>query len=610
MILALLLPNFAPSGGVKLSGSRRSKMLWVLQTWNKKQKMAWQHLVELRFQKEELMEKGTLEPQPRDVGAIAKCSQKIPNKSLQNGTVHTEQNCAFTEGQYVLSRWTDGLVYLGKIKKVNKHKQICLLVFEDNSEFWILWKDIQQAGVPGEEPRCNICSEKTSTPPNEILICGKCGLGYHQQCHNPKVDNTITAFTSPWFCRQCIFALAARKGGALKKGPLAKALLHVKRVLPYNMDALSWDSLHRTNLQQCYCYCGGPGEWYLKMLQCCRCKQWFHEACIQCLSEAMMFGDRFYLFVCSVCNKGPEYIKRLPLRWVDVVHLVLYNLGVRGKKKYFDFEEEILIFINQNWFSLQLGKLTETTVLQRKQHLLDALNSYKSRFICGKEIKKKKCIFRLRTRVPPVPPNIVLPENIGQLTDNASNEIKRRGKNMLVFAPKYGPLPEVPQPRRRKLPLKLGLKSRKSNWFLQDAVPESDFSTAESASYHLANIFDFTVDDVQSLKRKTLGSRKRKAPVEYSLNDRNNQKKGIYTHTVNGVGQTAQHMDNNYINGHTFDSMSDDETSLSHLKSSITNYFGAAGRLACGEKFQVLARRVTLDGNVQYLVEWEGATPY
>jgi hypothetical protein len=57
-------------------------------------------------------------------------------------------------------------------------------------------------------------------------------------------------------------------------------------------DKLSWDQSHRSNAEQRYCYCGKDGEWFMQMLQCGRCRQWFHEKCIKCLQYPLYCGDR------------------------------------------------------------------------------------------------------------------------------------------------------------------------------------------------------------------------------------------------------------------------------------------------------------------------------
>ncbi|XP_068106273.1 PHD finger protein 1 isoform X3 [Hyperolius riggenbachi] len=316
----------------------------------------------------------------------------------------------FWEGQDVLARWTDGLLYLGIIKKVDSAQETCLVRFEDNSQFSVLWKDIFPPAVPGKEQVCCVCSSQECTPDNKIVHCGKCKHAYHQECHVPSVPSDADSPGSSWMCRQCVFAVATKRGGALKKGPFARSMLHMKLSLPYQLKSLEWDPLHLTNKQQCYCYCGGPGEWNMKMLQCCRCLQWFHEACTQCLSKPLLYGDRFYVFECSVCTRGPENAWRLPLEWVDVSHLVLYHLSICCKKKYFDFEREILSFVNENWESLLLGDLTDTPRSERYSNLLHALTAQKDRFISGKEIKKKKCLFGLQSRIPPPAPQNTVTE--------------------------------------------------------------------------------------------------------------------------------------------------------------------------------------------------------
>uniref|UniRef100_A0A3B4XDQ3 PHD finger protein 1 n=1 Tax=Seriola lalandi dorsalis TaxID=1841481 RepID=A0A3B4XDQ3_SERLL len=278
-----------------------------------------------------------------------------------------------SEGDDVLARWSDGLLYLGNVKRVSACGILCMSL------------------------------KQTSRALNMEMLCHYCHSGclscYHPECHTPTIEPE--ADSDSWICRQCVFAVATKRGGALKRGRFARLMQFMKLRLPYQLSSLDWDPQHLTNQQQCYCYCAGPGEWNLKMLQCGSCGQWFHEACTQCLTKPLLYGDRFYQFQCSVCTKGPETIQRLPMTWVDLAHLVLYHLSLCCKRKYFDFDHEILSFTNENWDSLLLGALSDTPKQDRCHNLLNALNSHKDRFVSGKEIKKKKCLFGLQVRAPP-----------------------------------------------------------------------------------------------------------------------------------------------------------------------------------------------------------------
>ncbi|KAJ8917154.1 hypothetical protein NQ315_012646 [Exocentrus adspersus] len=357
----------------------------------------------------------------------------------------------FCLGQEVLVKQKDDRYYFGTVVQVNAVGEQCLVKFGDNTYNWSGYKDLTKLSTSEQEDLlCVVCKKSAPKSKREIVVCDKCGRGYHHGCHQAGIPITCQKEGSTWLCKRCLDSEPQR----LKKNDVkhqrrdslrsvSSSSVHdvvqtspssTVKVLPYDLNSLNWDTYHRVNAEQIYCYCGGNGEWYKQMLQCGRCRQWFHEKCLDCLQYPLYCGDRFYVFVCSICNQGKDFLRRLEMKWVDLVHLMLFNLTAYNCKKYYDLDTVVIPYINDNWHALQLPpKIANVSKSERRENILSVLTNNRNRFKCGREIKKRTTIWGLRVRLPPPAPCVTLPAS-GMVTEGELREMWQ-GNRRLQFLP-------------------------------------------------------------------------------------------------------------------------------------------------------------------------------
>ncbi|XP_060654824.1 polycomb protein Pcl isoform X1 [Drosophila nasuta] len=312
-------------------------------------------------------------------------------------------NYALQEDVFI--KCNDGRFYLGTI--IAQSEQQYLVRFDDKSEQWCEREKLRKLGNEPSSgggaatsttgPMCVAC--KRAQHDDIVEICERCGRGYHRGC-------TTEIASGVWCCKRC--AKPMKMQPAIVQHEASKPQ-GICRQLPYHVDKLSWDEKHRVNEEQIYCYCGKPGKFDYNMLQCCKCRNWFHTQCMQDFKGKLLRGDMFFIFCCTVCNDGVEFVRRLQIDWVDMLHITLYNLRKHQHQKYHHLLKDIWPFIleQRQQFPIcdEWRQLPETTLMERIKH---TLKEYSDRFVCGREFKRAPAYYALRHSGPPLTPSVFL----------------------------------------------------------------------------------------------------------------------------------------------------------------------------------------------------------
>lgn len=164
----------------------------------------------------------------------------------------------------VLIEFDGGKFYLGTIK--DRKNDSMLTRFENGIEQWTPASKLKKLTINDGHAMCVVCKEYDGI----VQVCSQCRRGFHNKCIkiSSKSDEcSSSSSSSTWHCSVCSTSLAMAKH---QRGLAAKPAAE-----PPNS-----------------CYCGEKGDWFMQMLQCARCLQWFHAKCVKCLNFPLYFGDR------------------------------------------------------------------------------------------------------------------------------------------------------------------------------------------------------------------------------------------------------------------------------------------------------------------------------
>lgn len=131
----------------------------------------------------------------------------------------------------LFSKWPrDQLYYKVKPLKIDEKRYKCLVHYEDGHEAWSATDDLHLQFTSSITPYkreddivCCLCEGDCSQPPNEIILCDVCQQGFHQQCHDPKLEQGDIENTEEWACQTCCYMLEQCRPAIASSTPKVKS---------------------------------------------------------------------------------------------------------------------------------------------------------------------------------------------------------------------------------------------------------------------------------------------------------------------------------------------------------------------------------------------------